>query len=144
MNVKFVSIIAAFAIICGLMIFQATRAGAAPVLLPSEIIARGKDAALPRLRVAGRVAAKDLEYVTSPQIRLSFHVEDPKHPEKGSIPVVYNGLRPDMFASGRDVILDGEFKDGVLTASNLLTQCPSKYEAPDPEKRYMQGMEQSK
>ena len=132
----------AFAVICGLMVFQATRAGAAPVLMPSEVIAQGADAALPRLRVAGRVSTQpEVAYVTSPQIRLSFNVEDPKHPEKGSIPVVYNGLRPDMFASGRDVIIDGEFKGGTLTASSLLTQCPSKYEAPDPEKRYKTAME---
>ena len=52
------------------------------------------------------------------------------------IPVVYRGLRPDMFTSGRDVIIDGEFRDGVLTASSLLTQCPSKYEAPSPEHKF--------
>lgn len=54
-----------------------------------------------------------------------------------SVPVVYQGLRPDMFAVGRDVIIDGEFKDGVVFASSLLTQCPSKYEAPSPDEKYL-------
>ncbi len=53
------------------------------------------------------------------------------------VPVVYQGLRPDMFEAGRDVIIDGEFKDGVVIASSLLTQCPSKYEAPSPEGKYL-------
>ena len=39
-----------------------------------------------------------------------------------------------MFTAGRDVIIDGEYKDGVLQAQKLLTQCPSKYEPPSPEK----------
>lgn len=53
------------------------------------------------------------------------------------VPVLYQGLRPDMFSAGRDVIIDGEYRDGVVIASTLLTQCPSKYEAPSPEERYL-------
>jgi cytochrome c-type biogenesis protein CcmE len=53
------------------------------------------------------------------------------------VPVVYQGLRPDMFSAGRDVIIDGEYRDGLVIASTLLTQCPSKYEAPSPEERYL-------
>ena len=133
----------AFVVVGGLMIFQATRQGAAPVLLPSQILAQGPSAALPRVRAAGRVSEKEIHYITSPTATLSFSIEDPKHPEKGSVPVVYNGIKPDMFASGRDVIIDGEYKDGLLTASNLLTQCPSKYEPPDPDKLYRQNAEVS-
>lgn len=136
MNFKFVSLVVAFIVVGGLMIFQATRAGAAIVLMPSELLAKGGDFTVLRLRVAGRVAQKEIVYTTSPQIRLSFEVEDPKHPEHGSVPVVYEGIKPDLFAPGRDVLIDGEFSGGTVRASGLLTQCPSKYEAPDPEKRY--------
>jgi cytochrome c-type biogenesis protein CcmE len=136
MNLKFVSLVVAFILISGLMIFQATKSGAALMLQPSELVAKGPDASVPRLRVAGRVAQKDIQYVTDPEIRLSFEVEDPKHPERGSVPVVYLGVRPDLFTHGRDVLIDGEYKGGVIRASSLQTQCPSKYEAPDPEKKY--------
>jgi cytochrome c-type biogenesis protein CcmE len=34
-----------------------------------------------------------------------------------------------MFAAGRDVIVEGRVERGVFHASNLLTTCPSKYEA---------------
>ncbi|MBU6280608.1 cytochrome c maturation protein CcmE [bacterium] len=45
------------------------------------------------------------------------------------LPVSYNGILPDMFADGRDVIVEGRVVDGVFHAKSLLTTCPSKYEA---------------
>ncbi|MEW6272934.1 MAG: cytochrome c maturation protein CcmE, partial [Thermodesulfobacteriota bacterium] len=45
------------------------------------------------------------------------------------LPVRYNGIRPDMFADGRDVIVEGKVESGVFHAKTLLTTCPSKYEA---------------
>jgi cytochrome c-type biogenesis protein CcmE len=46
-----------------------------------------------------------------------------------SLPVRYNGILPDMFADGRDVIVEGKVERGVFHANTLLTTCPSKYEA---------------
>lgn len=45
------------------------------------------------------------------------------------VPVRYNGVLPDMFADGRDVIVEGKVEDGVFHAKSLLTTCPSKYES---------------
>lgn len=45
------------------------------------------------------------------------------------LPVRYNGILPDMFADGRDVIVEGKVENGVFHARTLLTTCPSKYEA---------------
>lgn len=137
MNAKFLVLIVVFVVGGAAMIFQATKSGAAPVMMPSDLLQSNRD--VPRVRVAGRVSAADVSYVTNPRAVLSFRVEDPKHPEHGSVPVVYEGVRPDMFSPGRDVILDGAFAAGVIQASSLLTQCPSKYEAPDPDKHYKPG-----
>jgi cytochrome c-type biogenesis protein CcmE len=46
-----------------------------------------------------------------------------------TLPVRYNGILPDMFAAGRDVIVEGRVESGVFQAKALLTTCPSKYEA---------------
>ncbi|HZR84910.1 MAG TPA: cytochrome c maturation protein CcmE [Candidatus Binatia bacterium] len=46
-----------------------------------------------------------------------------------TLPVRYNGILPDMFADGRDVIVEGRVDGGVFHAKALLTTCPSKYEA---------------
>ena len=136
MNSKFIVLVVAAVLIGGLMVFQATRQGATPVMMPSEVLALGSSATLPKVRVAGRVSVEAVEYQTSPKAQLKFRVEDPTHPERGSVPVVYNNLRPDMFSSGRDVIIDGEVSGGEIRAATLLTQCPSKYEPPSPDKSY--------
>jgi cytochrome c-type biogenesis protein CcmE len=82
-----------------------------------------------------------IDYKVEPAIELKFSIEDPGNkPDKraGVVPVVYAGIKPDMFAPGRDVIIDGDFDGSVLTATKLLTQCPSKYEPPSADKAYQQ------
>jgi cytochrome c-type biogenesis protein CcmE len=44
------------------------------------------------------------------------------------LPVEYTGILPDMFAEGRDVIVEGTYVNGVLRAQSVMTSCPSKYE----------------
>jgi cytochrome c-type biogenesis protein CcmE len=46
-----------------------------------------------------------------------------------AIRVVYRGSVPDLFAPGRDVVLQGRLRDGIFAAvpGSLVTQCPSKY-----------------
>ena len=50
----------------------------------------------------------------------------------GSVPVVYTGSVPDLFAPGRDVSVRGKVQNGIFVAErdSLVTKCPSKY-APD-------------
>lgn len=47
------------------------------------------------------------------------------------VSVVYEGLMPDAFAAGREVVVEGDYRhaDRALYASKLVTKCPSKYEA---------------
>jgi cytochrome c-type biogenesis protein CcmE len=46
-----------------------------------------------------------------------------------SVPVVYRGSVPDLFKTGRHVVVDGRYAHGVFVAKNdtLVTKCPSKY-----------------
>jgi len=46
-----------------------------------------------------------------------------------AIPVVYSGTVPDPFREGREIIVTGVVKNGVLVAKpgSLVTKCPSKY-----------------
>ena len=64
---------------------------------------------------------------TEPQMILSFLVKNPTGGDE-VVPVVYKGLKPDMFAAGRDVLIDGDYIGGSIQAAKLQTQCPSKYE----------------
>lgn len=101
------------------------------VFLPSQLAAEEPGELLARVRVAGRVADLPIEYSLQP-IELKFSIKDNNDEElSASVPVVYHGLMPDMFSVGRDVIIDGTFSQGTVHAKTLMTQCPSKYEAPD-------------
>ena len=45
------------------------------------------------------------------------------------MPVVYEGVVPDPFREGREVIVSGELEDGTFVAErdSLVTKCPSKF-----------------
>jgi cytochrome c-type biogenesis protein CcmE len=45
------------------------------------------------------------------------------------VPVVYHGSVPDLFKTGRHVVLEGTLRNGVFIAKpgSLVTKCPSKY-----------------
>lgn len=77
-------------------------------------------------RLDGKVASGSVEYDQRAP-RLSFKMTDGKQ----SIGVVYDGLMPDAFAAGREVVVEGTYRhsDRTLVASKLVTKCPSKYEA---------------
>ena len=49
------------------------------------------------------------------------------------VPVVYHGDNPPpLFAVGRHVVVGGTYASGRLVGSDILTKCPSKYEAAKP------------
>ena len=78
----------------------------------------GKD-----VRVAGNVADSSIEWEAE-SLTLRFTMSD----EKDSLPVVYNGIIPDNFEGGREVVVYGKYdQDGIFSADGILTKCPSKY-----------------
>ena len=122
-------------IVIGLVVllsYQATKSAASAVYIPSTLLNLAADAS--RIRVAGKVASQPIDYQTDPTMKLTFSLRDSDKPSDLGVPVIYLGLKPDMFAVERDVIIDGDYKNGVVHATNLLTQCPSKYEPPKPSK----------
>jgi len=121
------------------LLYGAMQKGTSIVLEPSAVIESGKNIA--RVRIGGRIASSvPIEFKKEPHTTLKFAVYDTslgsdlENTDIKLLPVIYNNLRPDMFQAGRDVILEGEVRDGVMHASSLLTQCPSKYEPPKPKK----------
>ena len=128
----FAALVVVFILIGGSLIYQASQQGTSLVLVPSDLLTPEHAKGMSRIRVGGRVADLPVQYQVEPKAELRFSIHDTGKPDSGVINVVYAGLRPDMFAAGRDVIIDGEWVDNQLVASKLLTQCPSKYEPPKP------------
>src|SRR5262245_1964464 len=85
------------------------------------------------VRVAGRVTPGSLTKQTSAKgTAMTFAIGEFKgEAEKGAetLPVAFTGIVPDMFAEGRDVIVEGHYVNGTLQAQQIMTSCPSKYEA---------------
>ena len=125
----FISLVLFFIVAGGVLVYRATQGTSSLVLMPSELVARAQAHDLPRIRVGGKVA-DPIEYQTEPSFILRFNVIDPTSAVGNAIaiPVEYRNLKPDMFQAGRDVLIDGDFKDGTIVAAKLQTQCPSKYE----------------
>ncbi len=83
------------------------------------------------VRIAGRVqdgsmqwdpAALNLDFVLIP-------IDETTAPLAPGVPVHYQGIVPDMFAEGRDVVVEGVYTpEQNLVASTIMTSCPSKYE----------------
>ncbi len=87
------------------------------------------------IRLAGRVQAGSIQWDPK-DLRLQFLLGPFKEQDQAtvqSIAIHYQGILPDMFAEGRDVIVEGRYQHGsTLTAKTIMTSCPSKYEPEKP------------
>ena len=132
-NKIFTLLLGVFATLAIVMVTRATSNSSAQVMTVASLSSLGPKASLNRIQLGARVsAAKEVSYEVEPKIYLKFTVEDPGVVNGPTLPVEYAGLKPDMFAAGRDVIVSGDLIDGRFVAAKLLTQCPSKYEPPKP------------
>lgn len=109
------------------LIYTGVRETSVYYLTIEEFLPKREVLANEGVRVAGRVQAGTLAWDPK-DLNLHFslgHFEDGGE----SLPVHYNGILPDMFAEGRDVIVEGKYSSGgVFTAKTIMTSCPSKYE----------------
>ncbi len=95
-----------------------------------EFLSAGSSYAGTTVRVAGRVAPGSMQWDGATR-NLRFTVVDMAGAE-GSFDVHYTGLLPDMFAEGRDVVVEGPYTEArPFEAAHVLTSCPSKYQAKD-------------
>lgn len=78
-----------------------------------------------RVKVTGIVVDGSWDGKANP---MSFEVSDKDDPGK-ALPVTYGGTVPSGFGKDTKATLTGTLgADGVFTATNMLTQCPSKYQ----------------
>ena len=80
------------------------------------------------VRVAGVVQAGSIVH-NDQQQQMRFVISDSGH----SLPVVYNGIVPDIFRPGITVVVEGHYTGhGPFQAQTLLAKCPSKFQAATP------------
>ena len=129
------------AVAIGYLIFSAIRTTSEYYLTVPEVASRQSELGGQALRVAGRVKAGTInwepntltlkfEIVPIPDVDASgAAVKSVLASDPVSFRVVSAGEpKPDMFAPGRDVIVEGKLgPDGAIAASQVMTSCPSKY-----------------
>ena len=89
---------------------------------PSEVVASAEPGR--SYELTGKVARHS---VAREHDRLRFVIRD--RDGTGSVPVSYEGVVPDPFREGREVIVSGEMKNGTFVGErdSLVTKCPSKF-----------------
>ena len=111
------------------LVYAGVRESAVYYLTIEEFLQKKDTLMNEGVRVAGRVRGGSVEKkTTSAGTDLRFVLSD--FGGADGVPVHYAGILPDMFAEGRDVIIEGKYShDGILRAQTVMTSCPSKYEA---------------
>jgi cytochrome c-type biogenesis protein CcmE len=117
----------------------AVRNTAEYYLTVNEVSARQSELKGQMLRVAGRVKAGTISWEPA-TLSLAFAMVSPPNPDGSPVKTVASAEaleyrviargepKPDMFAPGRDVIVEGRLaRDGTIEARQILTSCPSKY-----------------
>lgn len=107
------------------LVYTATQAGAVYYLTVSELKQRGPST-WQQVRVSGDVVDGTIQRDGT---TVRFVVKD----AGGQLPVVYQGVVPDIFGPNIQVVVEGKYgADGVFHASTLLAKCPSRFESATP------------
>ena len=105
------------------LLYTSIAGGSKAQVTPSKLAGHSGDVSL-----VGKVVGKPTGDAHS-TAGLRFRMRDIKGGSATAVPVVFHGTVPDLFKSGRDVVVEGRAKDGVFVAHSLVTKCPSKYVA---------------
>ena len=126
----------------GYLIFSSIRTTSEYYLTVPEMAARQGELGGQSIRVAGRVKPGNIAWDPN-SLTLKFEIvpipdvdaapAPPMNFVVASEPVSFRVIsvgepKPDMFAPGRDVIVEGKLTpDGAIAATQVMTSCPSKY-----------------
>ena len=102
------------------LLYTSIAGGGTPALRPSQLTGHTG-----RVSLMGQVVGKPSGDAHGAGLR--FQLRDVKG--NATVPVVYKGSVPDLFRTGRDVVVDGHLRNGAFVAvpDTLVTKCPSKY-----------------
>jgi len=108
------------AVLAVFLLYTSIAGGSTPSLEPSRLAGHSG-----RVSLVGIVAAEPSGDAHADGLR--FRIRD-RH-ALTSVPVVYRGSVPDLFKTGREVVVDGTLRNGTFVAvpNTLVTKCPSKY-----------------
>ena len=90
---------------------------------PSDIAAKGTSSYHQSIRVGGLIEVGSQKHGYGGKL-LTFTITDGKH----TVPVVYDGIPPDMVKEGKGVVAEGKFdSSGTLVATRVLAKHDENY-----------------
>ncbi|UCC88949.1 MAG: cytochrome c maturation protein CcmE [Anaerolineales bacterium] len=123
-RVKFIIGGAVIALAIIYLIFTATQSTAAYFLTVEELNDKGSVIYDRNVRVSGKVIGDSIDF-NSRDLNLSFEIVGE---EGGTLPVVFNGPKPDQMRHDAEAIIEGKYDGNEFIAQTLLLKCPSRYE----------------
>ena len=102
------------------LLYTSIAGGGTPSLSPSKLAGHQE-----RVTLVGKVTGRPTGDGHDTALRFRLRDRD----GTASVPVVYRGSVPDLFKTGREVVVDGTLRKGTFVAveGTLVTKCPSKY-----------------
>ena len=119
---KFIIITIALLPVVGYLAYAGIRDMMFYYLTVSEVIEKGPQSSHGGVRVGGKVLEGSLNW-DSKSSKLSFVMAD----DRKRLPVVYQGVIPDFFKQGTEVIIEGTYSEGLFRASQIMSKCISSY-----------------
>ena len=112
----------------GLLIYNGIESTGVYYLTVEELIKQAGSLKGESVRVSGNVVDGTIDY-NAKDLILKFAISDMENENK-KINALYNGIMPDAFKAGGEVILEGVYDklNNLFKAEILLAKCPSKYE----------------
>jgi len=109
--------------VIGYLVYTGVRDTMVYYLTVGELVENGSQSSDGGVRVSGKVLEGSVTWDPK-ALRLRFLVGD----EKATLPVIYQGVVPDSFKPGREVVIEGTYMGGEFAANQIMPTCPSKYE----------------
>ncbi len=127
LNAKLIVAASVLALVVGFLVFNAMGSSMAYYQTVGELRSAGRDVTGEQIRVGGDVVPGSVAHEELSD-ELRFTITDGAN----TLPVVYEGIVPDIFSEEVEVVAEGTIgPDGVMVANHLLTKCPSRFETAD-------------
>jgi cytochrome c-type biogenesis protein CcmE len=111
-------------LVIGYLIYAGLRDTMTYYLTVSEVLAGTTEIGNEPIRVGGIVSPTSVKFDPK-DLKLSFTLEE----KESSLKVKYQGVVPDSFKPGIDVVLEGIYNgNGQFRATTIMPKCASKYE----------------
>jgi len=108
----------------GILLFFVLQSNSIYYYTIGELKGQGESIYGEQVKVIGEVANGSTTYDVENRT-LAFTITDGEE----SLAVVYEGIRPNNFDHGVEVVVEGNYNaTGVFEGDQIVTKCPSKYE----------------